>query len=85
LFGTFNNALKAAGLDINTLANLSITTKIELRLDSITKFKTIHNRWPNIDELRIKNNLPSYHWANDHFGSYEKLKIHLENLISDKI
>ncbi|MBU3145972.1 homing endonuclease associated repeat-containing protein [Clostridium sp. CF012] len=148
LFGTFNNALIAAGLDINTLANLpfnekvaredllnlinklgrlplyrelgppnttytqkvylkywggiqgcvnslgldylklkglSMTANVKLRLDSIIKFKTLYNRWPDINELRIKNNLPSYHWINDHFGNYENLKIHLENLIDTKI
>jgi hypothetical protein len=144
LFGTFNNALKAAGLDINTLANLSfnekvakedllnlinklgrlplwkelappnttytqkvyfkywggiedcvnslgldylklknlsISTKVKLRLASITKFRTMHGRLPNIDELHNKNNLPSYHWINDHFGTYENLKSYLKNPI----
>ncbi|MBZ9633712.1 homing endonuclease associated repeat-containing protein [Clostridium sp. FP1] len=148
LFGTFNNALNAAGLDINTLANLpfdekvakedllnlinklgrlplwrdlcppnttyskkvyfkywrgiedcvnslgldylklrslSITNNVTLRLDSIIKFKTIHSRLPEINELGTKNNLPSYHWVNDHFGSYENFKSHLENPIDTKI
>ena len=33
------------------------------------------------NEFGTKNNLPSYHWVNNHFGSYENLIIHLENSI----
>ena len=80
-WGGIKDCINSMGLDYSKLKSLSCVSKVNLRLDQIIKFKTIHNRLPDINELGNKNNLPSYHWVHDHFGSYENLKNHLENPI----
>jgi len=83
-WGSIENCVNAIGLNYLKLQNSSIALKVTLRLDSIIKFKNSHSRWPDINEFGTKNNLPSYHWVNNHFDSYENLIIHLENLIDTK-
>lgn len=83
-WGGIKCCVNSLGLDYLKLKSLLITTKVTLRLDSIIEFKTIHHRLPNTNELCAKNKLPSYQWVSDNFGSYENLKIYLENLITPK-
>ncbi|MGH4121260.1 hypothetical protein [Clostridium sp.] len=83
-WGGIEDCINSLGLDYFKLKNLSIATKVELRLDSIIEFKTFHNRLPYINEFGTKNNLPSYHWVNDNFGNYENLKNFLDNPIGYK-
>ena len=78
-WGGIKGCVNSLGLDYKKLKRLSVTSNIDLRLEAIIKFKTFHNRLPNIDEFGTKNNLPSYHWVNYNFGNYENLKNHLEN------
>ena len=80
-WGGIEGCVNSMGLDFLKLKYLSNASKVKLTLDSIIKFKINHNRLPDINELGTKNNLPSYHWVYEHFGSYENLQNHLENPI----
>lgn len=78
-WGGIKGCVTSMGLDYLKLMSLSSISNVKLRLDSIIKFKKIHNRLPDIYELGTKNNLPSYHWVYEHFGNYENLQNHLES------
>ncbi|MGH4049800.1 MAG: homing endonuclease associated repeat-containing protein [Clostridium sp.] len=80
-WGGIEGCVNSIGLNYTKLKYSASTLNIKLRLDQIIEFKTLHNRMPAINEFGTKNNLPSYHWVNDNFGSYENLTIHLENSI----
>ncbi|MBU3181168.1 homing endonuclease associated repeat-containing protein [Clostridium psychrophilum] len=80
-WGSIENCVNSIGFNYMFLKNSSIDIKVNLRLDSIIEFKTLHNRMPAINEFGAKNALPSYHWVCNHFGSYENLIIHLDNPI----
>ena len=81
-WGSIENCVNSIGLDYQKLKCLSISNQVKLRFESITRFKNSHSRWPYINEFGTKNNLPSYHWVNEHFGNYENLIKHLENPIN---
>ena len=80
-WGGIEGCVNSIGLNYVKLKYSASTLKVKLRLDQIIEFKTFHNRMPAINEFGTKNNLPSYHWVNDNFGSYQNLIIHLKNSI----
>lgn len=80
-WGGIEGCVNSIGLDYSKLKNLSSVSNVNLRLDEIIKFKTIHNRWPETNEFHSKNNLPSNHWIHEHFGNYENLKNYFGNSI----
>ncbi|MCB2291667.1 hypothetical protein LGK97_18295 [Clostridium sp. CS001] len=80
-WGGIEGCVNSIGFDYSKLNSLSSVSKVNLRLDEIIKFKTIHNRWPETNEFHSKNNLPSNRWIHEHFGNYENLKNYLGNSI----
>jgi hypothetical protein len=80
-WGGIEGCANSLGLDYRKLKNSSTNSSVEARLESILKFKNLQSRWPSINELCTMNNLPSYHWVYNHFGTYDNLKSHLESRI----
>ena len=70
-FISIKNCVNSIGLNYTHLKNSSIDLKVNSRLDSIMGFKRLYNRMPAISEFGAKNDLPSYHWVCNNFGTYE--------------
>lgn len=78
-WGGIEGCFNALGINFSELKSYAIDNRIHFKLNLILNFKDLYNRWPVQNELKNKNNLPSYHWVYDNFGNLPNLIEHLEN------